>query len=255
MALLPRSGRSDTPTLDHGQIRGLTRRWLAPWSQLIPAEQDLLVDLTEQLVDDLRWEAANGFAITDDMRVAIASHAALLVLAFDDGLDNYHDVTSIIVHPSTIVRRGEHYLGDGLFSDGHDPVIGEAHHRGPVLVSWDAAASQARAPQYGDNVILHEFAHRLDMLDGISNGTPLLADRNELERWVRVCTDTLTRLRLATEPSVLSDYAATNPAEFFAVATEVFFTRPIPLRDENPQLYSVLRDYFRQDPAARCVTT
>jgi Mlc titration factor MtfA (ptsG expression regulator) len=89
------------------------------------------------------------------------------------------------------------------------------------------------------------------MLDGISDGTPPIDGDMALDEWVRVCTDTLRTLRRNEEPSVLRQYAATNPAEFFAVATEVFFTRPVALRDENAELYRVLRDYFRQDPARR----
>ncbi|MFM2077235.1 MAG: hypothetical protein RJA49_1125 [Actinomycetota bacterium] len=214
-------------------------------------EQDSLLELTDTLVHELRWEAANGFAVTDSMRVAVSAHAALLVLSFDDGLRSYHDVSSVIMHPSTIVKRGTKYVGHGMFTDDDDPIIGEAVHRGPVLVSWDAASQQARDPARGESVLLHEFAHRLDMLDGVSDGTPLLERPDALEEWVRVCTQSLRQLRAHEEPSVLRAYAETNPAEFFAVATEVFFTRPLALREENPDLYRVLRDYFRQDPATR----
>lgn len=233
------------------QQKRLTTRWLAPWPTLTGHEQTHLLALTDTLVHELRWEAANGFRVTDAMRVAVAAHAALLVVHFDDGLQSYHDVTSVIVHPTTIVRRGTKYVGDGMWTADDDPVIGEAVHRGPVLVSWDAAAQQAREPWRGENVLLHEFAHRLDMLDGVSDGTPLLHDPQQLAEWVRVCTNSLRALRAHAEPSVLRNYAETNPAEFFAVATEVFYTRPVALREENPDLYRVLRDYFRHDPAAR----
>lgn len=227
----------------------LVRRWLAPWPFLTRDERELLVGYTAELVTGLRWEAAKGFAVTDDMRVNVSAHAALLVLGLDDGLDSYRDVTSVIVHPTTIVRTGVHYLGDGIYSDGDDPVIGEAFHRGPVMVAWDAAAFQAREPNRGENVLLHEFAHRLDMLDGMSDGTPPLSDEAAMAEWVRVCTRSLRALRAHEEPSVLRSYGATNPAEFFAVATEVFFTRPGALRDEDPDLYRVMAQYFGQDPA------
>ncbi len=232
-------------------LNRLVPRWLAAWSTLSGVEQAYLLQLTDTLVHQLRWEAASGFEVTDTMRVAVAAHAALLVVAFDDGLQSYHEVSSVIMHPSTIVHRGAKYVGGGMWSDDDDPIIGEAVHRGPVLVSWDAAARQAREPWRGENVLLHEFAHRLDMLDGISDGTPLFNDADQLADWVRVCTRSLHQLRAHDEPSVLRNYAETNPAEFFAVATEVFFTRPTALREENPDLYRVLRDYFRQDPAAR----
>lgn len=244
-----RRRRADTLPTD--RLRRLVQRWLAPWPHLAPDERERLLEYTDTLVHELRWETARGFTLTDDMRANVAAHASLLVLAFDDGLASYRDVTSVIVHPSTIVRTGVHYLGDGLYTDADDPIIGEAFHRGPVMVSWDAAAFQARNPERGENVLLHEFAHRLDMLDGLSDGTPPLRDEAAMAEWVRVCTNSLRVLRAHEEPSVLRSYAATNPAEFFAVATEVFFTRPVALREENAPLYSVLRDYFGQDPARR----
>jgi Mlc titration factor MtfA (ptsG expression regulator) len=233
------------------QLTSLSARWLAAWAGLGPGERERMLELTEVLVRELRWEAAQGFALDDDMKVAISSHAALLVLGFDDGLDSYLDVTSVIVHASTIVRTGDRHVGGGLFTAQPDFYIGEAHHKGPVLISWDAASVQARNPRFGENVLFHEFAHRLDMLDGVSNGTPPLRDPDALRAWIDVCTSSLERLRQQDEPSVLRSYAATNPSEFFAVATEVFFTRPLALREEDPKLYDVLSTYFRQQPAVR----
>jgi Mlc titration factor MtfA (ptsG expression regulator) len=136
-------------------------------------------------------------------------------------------------------------------AEGDDPLIGEAIHRGPVVLAWDAVVQQALQPHRGENVVLHEFAHRLDMLDGLSDGTPPLADPQAFDRWVAACQASLRRLRSHAAPSVLRAYAETNPAEFFAVATEVFFTRGAALRDEDAALYGVLRDYYGQDPASR----
>ena len=223
-------------------------RWCPWWLGLDHHERQLLIGYTGDLANSLRWEAAKGFRITDDVRVAVSSHAALLVLGLNDGLANYADVTSVIVHASTIVRTGQHHLGDGLYSDAADPLIGEAIHRGPVVLAWDAVADQALRPQRGENVVLHEFAHRLDMLDGLTDGTPPLPDDEALARWVEVCTASLARLRSYEEPSCIRSYATTNPAEFFAVVTEVFFTRPHALLEEDPNLYGVLRDYYRRDP-------
>jgi len=262
VALLFRFRRRVDTAVPPERLPGLIRRWLAAWPQLELFEQDHLTELTGEMVRSLRWEASRGFAITDDMRVAVAAHAALLVLGFDNGLESYHDVSSVIIHPSTIVRRGTRSLGFAdLHTDDPEPIIGEAHHRGPVLVSWDSAAFQARAPQLGENVLFHEFAHRLDMLDGVSDGTPFLADQAALDQWVEICTESYERLRNGGQgdggqgdggqASVLRPYAATNPSEFFAVATEVFFTIPTALRDAEPELYDVLRSYFRQDPSAR----
>lgn len=240
-------------TMPPERVQALLTHWVAPSRNLSVDQRERLVDLTTDAVHRFRWEAANEFEVTDEMRIAIAGHAALLVLGLDEGIDLYHDVTSVIVHPTTIVRRGASWMGDEfghLVSDGRDPVIGEAHHRGPVLVSWDAAARQALRPQGGENVVLHEFAHRLDMLDGLSDGTPPIDDDGTLRRWAEVCHRAFDRVR-DDHPSVLRAYAGEHPSEFFAVATEVFFTRGTALREDEPDLYGLLRDFYRQDPATR----
>ena len=234
-------------------VAPLLRQWLAQFSSLRTVERERLVELTVTAVQRFRWEAANGFEVTDEMKVVVAGHAALLVLGLDEGIDLYDDVTSVIVHPSTIVRHGTSWMGSEyghLMSDGRDPVIGEAHHKGPVLVSWDAAAEQSRHPGRGENVLLHEFAHRLDMLDGVSDGTPPIDDDGTLAKWVEVCRHAFDRVR-DDHPSVLRPYAGEHPSEFFAVATELFFTRGNLLRRDEPALYALLRDFYRQDPAAR----
>jgi Mlc titration factor MtfA (ptsG expression regulator) len=244
-------GRRPDAAPSEDQLARLLARWVAPWRHLRTDERARLVEHTDTLIRVLRWEGSRGFTVTDDMRVAVAGNAALLVNAFDDGLASYRDITSVIVHPTTIVHTGTRYIGSGMFSDEADPIIGEAIHRGPVLVAWDAAAQQCREPWRGENVVLHEFAHRLDMLDGLSDGTPPLPDPETMAEWVRVCTRTLQAVRANQQPSVLRYYAATNPAEFFAVATEVFFTLPATLREENGALYDLLRGYYRHDPAVR----
>jgi len=123
---------------------------------------------------------------------------------------------------------------------------------------WDAVLHGARHPEQGHNVVYHEFAHKLDMLDGAADGTPLLADRDQLAEWVDVCSFEFLRLRRLAEEghkTFLDAYGATNEAEFFAVATEEFFDRPIALRKQVPDLYRVLSAYYRQDPAGRAIRT
>ena len=101
------------------------------------------------------------------------------------------------------------------------------------------------------NVVLHEFAHKMDMLDGVVDGTPLLPDQQALDRWIAVCEAEFELMRRGEAGPLLDDYGATDPGEFFAVATEAFFGRPVDFREAKPQLYEVLADYYRQDPAAR----
>ncbi|MFN8034698.1 MAG: M90 family metallopeptidase [Acidimicrobiia bacterium] len=231
----------------------IIRDCFAPWPTLSEAEQLRLLDLTALLVDDKRWEAANGFSLTDEITVTIAVHAAMLILGLDYGC--YRRVTSIIVHPTTIVstvpRPGPvPFVVDG----GPLPMLGEAVLRGPVTIAWDSARAEARHPERGHNVVYHEFAHQLDFLDGADNGAPPFESREQAARWARVCTDAFDRLRDRTDP-LLDDYAATNPAEFFAVVTEVFFNRGREFATVHADLYAVLRDFYRQDPARRSGST
>lgn len=230
--------------------RTITATSLAHWDVFDEDERKRLGHLMAQ-VADRRWEAANGFALTDEIRVVIAAQAALLVLGLD--IDCYRDVTAIVVHPTTVTLHGERAgPARGVATDAPLSVVGQTHdRRGPVLIAWDAARAGARHPERGYNVVLHEFAHKLDMLDGLVDGTPPLPDDAARRRWVEVCTAAYERLRNGEDGGVLRGYAAVNPGEFFAVATEVFFDRPTDLAVEAPALYDVLRDFYRQDPAAR----
>lgn len=229
--------------------RDITARRLGAWSRLSPEQRSRLEDFTARLVTEKRWEASRGFALTDEIRVTIAAHAALLILEI--GFDAYRDITSIIVHPTTILFTGEQ-VGPIPGSRTSDPIqlLGQAHFKGPVLIAWDAALDQARHPGRGHNVVFHEFAHRLDMLDGLVDGTPLLPDDATRQGWIDVCTAEFHALRDGPPDELVGDYAATNPGEFFAVVTEVFFNRPSEMRTRKPALYEVLSSFYRQDPAA-----
>jgi MtfA peptidase len=228
-----------------------TARSVAHWHLLDADERERLGDRMERIVVGKRWEAARGFTLTDDMRVIIAAQAALLILELD--VDDYRDVQSIIVHPTTVTLRGPRPgPASGLMTDEPMSIIGQAHgRRGPVIVAWDAARAGARHPERGHNVVFHEFAHKLDMLDNMIDGTPPLPDQAARRRWIEVCTAEYQLVRSGLGGHLLWSYAGVNPGEFFAVATEVFFGRPIELRIEKPALYEVLADFYRQDPAAR----
>jgi MtfA peptidase len=177
--------------------------------------------------------------------------AGLLALGLDP--DCYHEVRAIIVHPTTRVLTGPRPgPARGVVVDGPFPVIGQAHgRRGPVIVAWDAVRRDLRRAEGGHNVVFHEFAHKLDMLDGILDGTPPQSDQATLDRWIAVCTAEYEALRAGEGGPLLRRYAGTNPGEFFAVATEVFFVRPVELATDKPDLYEVLAGFYRQDPAER----
>jgi Mlc titration factor MtfA (ptsG expression regulator) len=225
---------------------------VAHWHVLDTVERARLGELMAYLVARKRWEAARGFELTDEIRVVVAAQAALLILGLD--VDCYRDVRSIIVHPTTMTQRGPRVsaVAKGVMTDAPLPILGQANdRRGPVMIAWDAARADARHPDRGHNVVIHEFAHKLDMLDNMIDGTPPLPDAAARQRWIAVCTAEYRRLRSGQGGHLLWSYAGVNPGEFFAVATEVFFARPAELEAEKPALYEVLRDFYRQDPSAR----
>ncbi len=219
------------------------------WRTLDPGELERMRLLVAKFFHETTWEAANGFELTDPIRVLISAQASMLLLGLD--IDEFPLLTSVIVHPSTVVQRGERSTGGSVRSSSPQMLLGQAHYRGPVLLSWSATRRGAKFPQRGENVVYHEFAHQLDMIDGITDGTPPLgSDEDARQRWVEVCTAAYDSVR-ADRSEVLRPYAGTNPAEFFAVATEVFFNRPDALQEHEPDLYRELVGFYGQDPAAR----
>lgn len=214
-----------------------------------------LRDLIRIFIAEKDWLGCNGLELTDKIRVVIAAHACIMILALPN--DYYRNVDSIYVYPTTVVTPGRR---PGFFEvptepvQGPMPILGEAHHQGPVILVWDAVKRETRHPELGHNVVYHEFAHKLDMLDGSADGTPPLATEEEYQRWSEVCSDEYEELcdRLDHgEPTFLDSYASTNETEFFAVATEYFFTTPGEMKDYHPRLYQVLKDFYRQDPARK----
>ncbi|MET0665034.1 MAG: M90 family metallopeptidase [Acidimicrobiales bacterium] len=224
---------------------------LAPFATLDADEWAQLGTDIGRLLGEKRWEAARRLPQTEDMRLSLAAQAYIKVLGLD--FECYHDVRSIIVTPTTrVLTHPRPGPARGTVTDAPFPVIGQAHdRRGPIIIAWDAVRRDTRLPTRGHNVVFHEFAHKLDMLDGIVDGTPPLPDQATVDQWVAVCTSEYEALRAGTAGPLLRPYAGTNPAEFFAVATEVFFVQPVELQAEKPDLYAVLSGFYRQDPAAR----
>ena len=218
------------------------------WQALTGEERERLHALARRFVSRTRFEAARGFVLRPEHAATVAAHACLLLLGLSD--DDFVDARTVILHRSTVVLQGRRSAGGGLESSGPYPVLGQAHYRGPVLLSWSAIVAGTR-PGAISNVVLHEFAHQLDMIDGIVDGTPPLGDPEARARWIEVCTAAYAVVRAGREESVLRPYAGTNPGEFFAVATEVYFMLPAQLREQEPALYAELDGYYGLDLAAR----
>ncbi len=238
--------------------KGLADDWEAivganvgAWAGFVASERDELAEIGDWLLRHKHWEAAQGFDLDDVILTTIALQAALPVLEL--GTDYYREVSAVVVFPTTIMSRGT-YAGPirGTVTDGVVPVLGQAHdQRGPVIIAWDDALRAAHNPGNGRNVVFHEFAHKLDMLDDMIDGTPPLQTKEQLARWVEVCTEAYTALRDGFPRPPLDGYGGVSTAEFFAVASETFFDVPVALEEHEPNLYAVLRDFYRQDPAAR----
>ena len=225
------------------------RRNVAHFSRLSAPEQARLRDIAHILVVEKRWEGRTGLYVTEEMKVTIAGSAALLLLG--DARDYYANVESVIVYPSgfsTPVQEDD-WEDDELSESGKD---GMAVYRGPVLLSWDHVLEEARDPDMGQNIVLHEFAHQLDHRDGTSSGVPPLADPELAKRWKYVMTVAYQDHRRAVNggdtETFFSEQAADNEMEFFADATEAFFCSPAKFLTECPEVYGLLVGYYRVDP-------
>jgi Mlc titration factor MtfA (ptsG expression regulator) len=249
--------------------RAERRRWAAsepfpqPWRRVLeanvpffrrlpPDQRDDLLAGIQQFIAEKQFWGSQGLAITDDMKVVIAAYACLLVLRIPQfGL--YPRTREVIVYPHSFGETIEAIGPDGRRYRIDQKRIGEASRRGPVLLAWDSVERLARTRRAPHNVIIHEFAHALDFLNGLADGTPPLDSDRSLADWVRVFTgeyETLIATARAGGRTLLDPYGTANPAEFFAVASECFFEQPRQLREDHPGLYRQLQAFYGQDPAA-----
>ena len=228
----------------------LLERNVPQYSRLSLLEQLKLRNDLRIFMAEKYWEAAGGHELTDEMKVAISAQACLLILNLDN--DYYPNVQSLIVYPEGYRAPTRDHRPGGVVNERIEDRLGEAHGIGPVVLSWRSAREGALNSADGMNVVFHEFAHKLDFVDGAADGVPRLYGAEQYERWAEVMSaeyDRLVRESSLGRETLLDSYGATDPAEFFAVCTEFFFEQPSALRQERPRLYETLSEYFRQDPA------
>ena len=227
------------------------RRNLLFFSRLPEKDQTELLGHVQVFLAEKRFEGCGELKLTDEIRLTIATQACLLLL--HRRTDYFPRLLTILVYPSGYIVKQTRPVTEHIWRDGHEGRLGEtAREMRSMVLAWDAARAGGLDPSDGKNLILHEFAHQLDFEDLSADGAPLLNSRDEKRAWAEVMKMEFAALRAADEtgiPTLLDSYGATNPAEFFAVATEAFFERPLALRQHRPRLYSELRRFFRQDPA------
>ncbi len=217
----------------------------------LPADLRQRLDgLINRFVAEMKFYGQSGLEITDDIRVTIAAQACLLIVNKENRW--FRSLKTIHVYPAAFKSKLTG-VEDHVHSEREQVRTGESWARGPVILAWDHAAYGAFIPHDGHNVVIHEFAHQLDDQTGVTDGAPLLDKDQSASRWARVFQEAYERLRSDAArggDNILDTYGATNPAEFFAVATETFFERPHDLRAQEPDLYGELSTYYRLDPAA-----
>lgn len=227
-------------------------RELELWSRLDAPTQRRLLDITRVLVAEKTWEGAGGFVLGEREQAVIAAQAALLLVGLRRH-DYYPNIASVVVYPSTYMIPGFDAGPGGVVVEGTRAVLGTAHRGGAVVLSWRSAREGGREADDGRNLVFHEFAHALDMLDGVIDGTPPLPDAKTARTWFEVMTRYYERLVAAAADgrrrTLLDTYGATNVAEFFAVATEAFFEKPRQMKRKLPDLYAVMQAFYHQDPA------
>jgi Mlc titration factor MtfA (ptsG expression regulator) len=218
------------------------------YSRLPAGLREVLHGHVNVFLRDKQFIGCAGLAVTDEMRLTIAGNACLLLL--DQPEATFEGFSTVLVYPDTFVTREEEYDGE-IVTVSDEARAGESWHGGPVVLAWADILDGLAHPGEGFNVVLHEFAHKLDEENGLAEGVPLLRDADDYARWAQVLAQEFESLAAGGhhEP-LLDDYGAESPAEFFAVATETFFECGGRMQQRMPDLYAQLRKLYGVDPAA-----
>jgi len=240
--------------------RVMTRAFPAPWQQILhdnlPYYARLPENLRQRLQQRILWflhektfVACGGLQLSDEMRITIAAEACLLTL-HQTGND-YARLRFIYLYPSAYKAANREVTAAGVVSEHTQHRLGESWHDGKVVLSWDDVSRGSSNFGDGENVVLHEFAHQLDQASGDSNGAPLLRSAQSYQQWAKVLAHEFEALQQDARHghrSTMKHYGATNPAEFFAVATEHFYEQPEAMQQQHPQLFQQLQTYYGLDP-------
>ncbi|MCW8809919.1 MAG: zinc-dependent peptidase [Ignavibacteriaceae bacterium] len=211
--------------------------------------------LIQIFMDEKTFEGCEGLELTDKIKITIASQACILLLGRKS--DIYPTLRTILVYPHAYFAPLKQRMEDGSIIEGYQARLGESWSRGQVVLAWDEILQDTNDIHDGHNLVLHEFAHQLDNESGAAEGIPEFDKRSSYIVWARVLTNEYNKLIsdiVHQKHPLLDQYGATNPAEFFAVATEYFFERPIELKNLHSELYEQFKNFFKLDTAAMILT-
>ncbi|MCI2285201.1 zinc-dependent peptidase [Colwellia sp. MSW7] len=232
------------------------KEWRKIIQQRMPYFRQMPTDLQLQLKQHIQvflaeknFVGCNGVQITDEIKVTVAAQACLLLL--NRKTDFYPKLQTILVYPSAFVKSQLSKDAGGVQFTTKIALAGESWDFGKVVLSWQDTIAGAKITDDGHNVVIHEFAHQLDQESGRANGAPLLEKGQSYQCWSEVFAKQFALLKKQAKtgkPSIFDYYGATNPAEFFAVASEVFFEKSREFYHEHPKLYLQLKQYYQVDP-------
>lgn len=224
-----------------------------PYAKLLDApSRERLEDYIQIFLAEKQFDGAGGLEVTDEMRVSVAAQACMLLLG-DPENAIYPDLKTVVLYPAAY--KAKRTSANGMVvSETEEVRLGESWDGGAVVLAWSAVQQGARALDDGHNVVFHEFAHQLDQDFGPADGAPELPEGMAYGAWARALGKEFENVEEAAAEgrrTLIDHYGATNPAEFFAVATETFFEKPLQMRERKPELYAQLVGFYRQDPAER----
>lgn len=250
------------PTLKkQRRLRSSMNEFKLDWEQILSSQWSLYQQLPDLLKQSLKeriklflsekqFVGCNGFVVTEEHKLLIAAQACLLII--NKPFEYFDALKTILIYPSVFVVNRNRMLANGTIREEKNINSGEAWETGKIILSWDDAYSGMIDMTDGNNVVIHEFAHLLDHTNGSANGAPILEHARNYDQWSQIFTAAFDRLQQTVnnrQQSLINPYGATNPGEFFAVVSELFFEKSKLLRQQEPELYHQLVKFYAVDPA------
>ena len=229
------------------ELEKIVQKNVFPYKRLSKKMKRELQGLINIFLDEKDFEGCGGLDMNDEIRVTIAAEACLLLLNRNIS-ECFPALRTILVYPSAYVASGAESIGGNIVENVPSSRAGESWQNGNVVLSWNHVKHGVMNYDDGHNVVLHEFGHQLDQMSGAANGAPILTSYHT---WAEVMGSNFEELCEKVKKhrkDVIDDYGATNPAEFFAVATETFFEKPEKLKRDHPKLYQELSEYYKVNP-------